>query len=121
MAIEETSSTNTEPSGGVVRPIYSERHMRCLIVSESELKQIGLANLGVTAFVGIGSALISFGFDIMKDTALEKPENATASQVADAVERICLGGGVVCFLVAGLIWLWRRDMIKTIRAESHTK
>jgi hypothetical protein len=92
--------------------------MKCLTVTESELKQIGLANMGVTIFVAIGSALLSFGVDIFKDTTLSPPSAAATAQVADAIETMCLGGGAICYLVALALWLWRRDMIQTIRKES---
>ncbi|HEY0085380.1 MAG TPA: hypothetical protein VGB65_05670 [Allosphingosinicella sp.] len=95
--------------------------MRCLIVSESELKQIGLANIGVTAFAAIGSALLTFGIDLFKDTSLETPEGKGAAAVADAVETLCIGGGVIFYAVAVLLWWWRRDMIDTIRSESRSR
>jgi hypothetical protein len=120
MATEEATEAAVANTGGIVKPIYSERHMRCLIVSESELKHIGLANLGVTASVGIGSALFSFGANLFKDTALETPAEASAAAVADAVERLCMWGGVVFYVLALLIWIWRWDMIRTIRSESQS-
>jgi hypothetical protein len=122
MAVVLPPSDPASPNaGGKLNPIYMERDMRCLVVSESELKHIGLANLGVTAFVGIGSALLSFGIDLFKDTALESPDQASAAAVADAVERLCVGAGIVCYIVALLIWIWRWDMIRTIRSESRAR
>lgn len=114
MATEETNI----PTGGIVRPIYSERKMRCLTVSESELKQISLSNWGVTIFASIGSALLTFGLDLFKDTALSPPADASTSKMVDTVEMLCIGGSIVAFLVAVGLWMWRRDMIKTIRQES---
>lgn len=114
MATEDANKA----SGGVVKPIYSEREMRCLTVSESELKQIGLANIGVTVFASIGSALLSFGVDLFKDNTLTPAANPSAAAMADAMEKLCLGGGLVCYIVAVVLWFWRRDMIKTIRKES---
>lgn len=117
-ATDETSEVTT---GAVVQPIYSRREMRCLIVSESELKQIGLANIGVTVSVGIGSALLSFGVDLFKDTALDTPANAGSAAIADAVESLCIAGGIVFYIVALILWFWRRDMIQTIRSESQSR
>lgn len=114
MATEEANKA----SGGVVKPIYSEREMRCLTVSESELKQIGLANFGVTIFAAIGSALLSFGADLFKDSTLSAGNDQAAVKMAAAVDTLCLIGGVVCFLIAAALWWWRRDMIQTIRKES---
>lgn len=112
-----TDETNV-PTGGVVKPVYSERKMRCLTVSESELKQLSLSNWGVTIFASIGSGLLTFGIDLFKDTALSPPGSGTAADVADTIEKLCMGGSFVCFIVAIGLWLWRRDMIKTIREES---
>lgn len=116
-----TEDKGVAASGGIVKPVYSERQMRCLTVSESELKQIGLANIGVTVFASIGSALLSFGVDLFKDTALEPTADQAAASMADAIEKLCIGGGAVCYIVAIALWIWRRDMIKTIRKESGLK
>lgn len=121
MATDETNVA----TGGVVKPVYSERTMRCLTVSESELKQLSLSNWGVTIFAAIGSALFTFGVDLLKDTALAPPADRddlkAAIEMADTIETLCLGGGVVCFAVAAGLLFWRRDMLKTIREESGLK
>lgn len=118
MATEEANTS----TGGIVRPVYSERTMRCLTVSESELKQLSLSNWGVTIFASIGSALLTFGIDLFKDTSLapptDKAELKAAIDIAETVQTLCLGGGVVCFAVAIGLLFWRRDMIRTIREES---
>lgn len=108
----------SSPSGGLVKPVYSEREMKCLTVTESELKQIGLANLGVTVCVGIGSAFLAFGFDIFKDVMLTDDVPESAILLTQYVQPLCLGMGFVFYLVAGVLWWWRRDMIGLIRRES---
>lgn len=108
-------------AGGVVKPVYSERTMKCLTVTESELKQIGLANLGVTVCVGIGSAFAAFGIDVFKDSMLAPDVPESARVLTEYVQPLCLGVGVVFYVIAGLLYLWRRDMIGMIRRESGGK
>ena len=109
------------PSGGLVKPVYSEREMKCLTVTESELKQIGLANLGVTASVGIGSAFVAFGVDIFKDSLLAEQVPETARMLTDYVQPLCLVMGVAFYVIAVLLYVWRKDMIGLIRRESGGK
>ena len=109
------------PSGGLVKPVYSEREMKCLTVTESELKQIGLANLGVTVCVGIGSAFFAFGLDVFKDSLLASDIPASALVLTQYVQPMCLVMGVAFYLVAGLLYFWRKDMIGLIRRESGVK
>lgn len=93
--------------------------MKCLTVTESELKQIGLANLLLTFLFGVGSALIAFGVDIMKDSMLAQSVPASAQVVVDVVQPICLIIGAAFWIGAAWVWTWRRDMINTIRNESN--
>lgn len=44
--LEGGVETTEGVSGSTVEPVYSKRKMRCYSVTESELKQIGLANIG---------------------------------------------------------------------------
>jgi hypothetical protein len=113
-------SPNT-PAGGVVKPVYSERTMKCLTVTESELKQIGLANLGVTICVGIGSALVAFGIDVFKDSLLATDVPDAALMLTKYVQPMCLIGGVAFYVIAVMLWIWRKDMIGLIRRESGGK
>lgn len=95
--------------------------MKCLTVTESELKQIGLANLGVTASVGIGSAFVAFGVDIFKDSLLAEQVPETARMLTDYVQPLCLVMGVAFYVIAVLLYVWRKDMIGLIRRESGGK
>ncbi|MEA3533143.1 hypothetical protein [Rhizobium sp. CC-YZS058] len=42
-------------AGATLEPIYSRRRFKCFVVTESELQQIGLANLTATATGSLGS------------------------------------------------------------------
>ncbi|MGU3401570.1 hypothetical protein ACLBWS_17860 [Brucellaceae bacterium D45D] len=50
-------------NGASVETVYVSRQMKCFAVTESELQQIGLANLGMTISIAIGSALFAFGLE----------------------------------------------------------
>ena len=104
--------------GSTVNLVYSERSMKCYAVTESELRQIGLANTGITAFFGIGSALIAFGLDIFKDMIFTDKVPEMARVLSDAVLPLCLGFGVIFWIVAGVIWWQRSGMIVMIKEES---
>ena len=105
-------------TGGTLKPVYSDRTMRCLTVTESELKQIGLANIFLTFLFGMGSALMAFGVDIMKDSLLSESVPEAARTVVDVVQPICFILGAGFWVGAAWVWFWRRDMIATIRKES---
>ena len=105
-------------SGSAIKPQYAVRSMKCYAVTESELKHIGLANLGQTASFGIGSALIAFGLDIFKDTRLAEQVPESAALVVSTVEPLCFIFGIVFWFVSATLWVWRRDMLATIREES---
>lgn len=121
MKNKETGSTDTPNSfntGAIVRPVYSERTMRCFVVTESELKQIGLASIGITAAFGIGSALFAFGLDIYKDVAMAAEIPASALIVASVVQPLCLFGGIGFWLLSVALFLWRARMVSLIKKES---
>lgn len=107
-----------KPNGSTVEPIYSARQMRCYSVTESELRQIGLANLGITAFSTIGSACLAFWLDIFKDTVLAESIPEAAQIAISYVEPLLLVFGVGFWIVAGLGVLWRHKMIELIKKES---
>ncbi len=105
-------------SGSTVEPIYSTRKMRCYSVTESELKQINLANIAITAFSSTGSALLAFWLDIFKDTILSEKVPEVAQTAIGYVQPILLILGIGFWVAAGAALWWRRDMIKLIKQES---
>jgi hypothetical protein len=92
--------------------------MKCYSITESEIQQIGLANIGSTAAVAIGSALFAFGADIFKSAVLGDPIPRQVEALAQSIQWLTLGGGVFFYAVAIVIWLWRRTLLRTIRQES---
>lgn len=116
--LEETVEQAEGVNGATVEPVYSRRKMRCYSVTESELKQIGLANLGITAFASIGSGLLAFYLDIFKDTILAEEVAATAKSAIEYVQPILLFLGVSFWILAIVTLFWRRSMVATIKEES---
>lgn len=112
--VEKTEGVN----GSTVEPIYSARKMRCYSVTESELKQIGLANLGITAFASLGSAMLAFSLDVFKDTLLAEQIPKEADLVISYLQPILLFVGVGLWIMAGLTLRWRRSMIELVKEES---
>jgi hypothetical protein len=92
--------------------------MRCVVVTESELKQLGLANVLMTAATSIGSFLLAFGLDIIKDTWLSDQVPDSAKVITQVLQPICFYVGIAFYAGAVGIWLWRRDLLKLIRQES---
>ncbi len=92
--------------------------MRCYSVTESELLQIGLANIGITAFFSLGSALIAFWLDIFKDTVLASEVPKEAQIVISYVQPVLLLLGLLFWGFAGMSVYWRHSMIKLIKEES---
>lgn len=111
-------TTKFASTGSVIQPEYAQRNMKCYAVTESELKQIGLANLAVTICFGIGSGLLGLGIDIFKDTTLADSVPPNANVVVNTVQPILFIFGIVFWLAAAALWFWRRDMLSLIRKES---
>lgn len=108
----------TAESGSAIRPVYATRSMKCYAVTDSELKQIGLANLGTTITFGLGSACFAFAFDIFKDAALAGAVPTSANVLVNAIQPLGYVFGALLWIAAAIIWFWRRSMIKLIKEES---
>lgn len=92
--------------------------MKCLAVTESELKQISLSNFLFAAFIGLGSALLAFGIDVDKDLYMTDDTPEKVADLASTVSLLCWIFGVIFYALAAGIFFWRRDIIKTIEKES---
>lgn len=117
-ALEQKIEKSEGVAGATVEPVYSARRMRCYSVTESELLQIGLANIGITAFFSLGSALIAFWLDIFKDTVLASEVPKDAEVVISYVQPVLLFLGLLFWGFAGISVYWRHSMIKLIKQES---
>ena len=106
------------PGGSTLRAIYTARSMRCFSITESELRTIGLANVGQNILLSIGSALLAFSLDIFKDTTMAEHVPSQAAEIASYVQPICLFLGLAFYVAAGFVWWWRKGMIDTIKKES---
>lgn len=105
-------------NGSTIQPVYQQRFMKCIVVTESELKQLGLANIGITAFASIGSFFAAFAVDVMKDVWLAPsvPENARA--LVDFVQPAGIWLAVMFYFLTGVTVWWRSDMLRLIKKES---
>ncbi len=117
-ALEESVETAEGVNGSTIEPVYSKRKMKAYTVTESELKQIGLANIGITGTASIGSAFFVFGLDILKDTVLATEVPKEAAAIVSYVQPISFFIGVAFWLFSAVLMYWRRDMINTIKKES---
>lgn len=104
--------------GGVIEPIYAKRFMRCYSVTDSELKQIGLANIAITATSSIGTGFLAFALDVFKDTELAEAVPATAQVALGYVQPICIGLGVAFWVTTIALMWWRNSMVTLIKTES---
>lgn len=112
--VQKTEGLN----GSTVDLVYSSRQMRCFSITESELQQISLANIGITASFSFGSALLAFYLDIFKDTVLATEVPAQAQTVIGYVQPVLFGLGLGFWILAAVLMYWRRNMVKLIRDES---
>ena len=105
-------------NGSSIEPVYATRKMRCYTITESELQQINLANIGVTANASIGTALLAFWLDVFKDTLLADNVPDSAQVVIHYVQPILLFLGLAFWGFAIAVLWWRRGLIDTIKKES---
>ena|GEM_PF-6263333 len=105
-------------NGSSIEPVYSTRKMRCYTITESELQQINLANIGVTAIASIGTAFLAFWLDVFKDTLLADNVPDSAQVIINYVQPILLFLGLAFWGFAIAVLWWRRGLIKTIKEES---
>jgi hypothetical protein len=105
-------------SGSSIEPIYSRRRLKCYTITESEIHQIGLANIGITAFTALGSAFFAFWLDLTKDIAF-------ASEIPKGIEPLISYVQPILMVLAFAFWVialggvfWRSRMLKIIKSES---
>lgn len=117
-ALEKSVESTEGVNGSTIEPVYSKRKMKAYTVTESELKQIGLANIGITGTASIGSAFFVFGLDIFKDTVLATEIPKEAAAIVSYVQPISFFTGIVFWVFSIVLMYWRWDMINTIKKES---
>jgi protein tyrosine phosphatase len=105
-------------NGGRVTPVYSDRQVKYLHVSESELNTINLANIAAASSFSISSFLFALWLDIFKDTKLAESIPETTQETLSYVQPILLVASVLFLLVGGVSVLWRKSQLKIIRQES---
>lgn len=105
-------------TGSAIQPVYATRNMKCYPITDSELKQLGLANIAMTATFGAGSACFAFALDIFKDTALAGSVPPAADVLVNAIQPLGYVFGAAFWVGSIVVWIWRRNMIQTIKDES---
>lgn len=111
------STFDAAPSPAI-QLVQSVRTMRCYTVTDSELKQLGLANIGIAATFGVGSASFAFGLDVYKDAAMAAAIPESARTMIEVVQPICFYTGIAFWVFSAVLWFWRRDMLSLIKRES---
>ncbi|AMY03178.1 hypothetical protein AB0V79_08545 [Mesorhizobium ciceri] len=112
------TTTYTERPAEPIRLVMGSREMRCYTVTDSELKQLGLANLAISGTFGIGSAFFAFGLDVYKDTEMAAQIPAAAQAMVGVVQPICLYIGIALWIASGALLYWRHGMLDIIKKES---
>lgn len=112
--VQKTEGLN----GSTVELVYSTRQMRCYSVTESELQQINLANISISASFLFGSTLLAFYLDIFKDTVLATEVPLQAQTVISYARPILIALGIGFWVFAGVFLFWRRNLVKLIKDES---
>lgn len=107
-------------SGAAVKMLYVEREMNAYAITASEMRQVGSFNRISTLFFSLGSASFGSAIGIWWDIATGSP-NAAAQTVGDALMKLSISAGVVCFLIAGYFAYVRRSEIAQILSESTSK
>lgn len=121
LSLEEVVERTEGINGSTVEPVYSARKMRCYSITDSELQQISLANIGITVFFSLGSAMFAFWIDIFKDTMLANRIPHIAEIAIAYVQPVLLFLGVIFWVIGIIVLLWRRNMITLTKEESNNK
>ncbi len=104
--------------GATLEPIYSRRRFKCFVVTESELQQIGLANLTATATGSLGSGFFAFWLDIYKDSLLTPDLPKEAAYFFTYARPTCFWLAIVFWLLTGSLMVWRHRLVETFKSES---
>ncbi|MGX7875992.1 hypothetical protein ACVDG5_027740 [Mesorhizobium sp. ORM6] len=112
------TTTYSERPAEPIKLVIGSREMRCYTVTDSELKQLGLANLAISATFGIGSALFGFGLDIFKDVEMSPSLPASAQTLAQVVQPLCFYVGIAFWAFSVGLFFWRNGMLSIIKKES---
>jgi len=117
-SLEEKAERAEGVNGATVEPVYSQRKMKCYTVTESELRQIGLSNLGITGMFSLGAAFLAFGLDVFKDTLLAESVPDAAQAIVSYVQPICFFVSASFFILGLLTIRWRSGLMQLIKDES---
>ena len=104
--------------GSIIRPLHSERAVRCFIVQETELEILTYVNNKAAGFLSVGSFFVAVAASIVVSWAYSGTPNDTASAMTQVGLPCSVLLAVVMFWLA---WLERRSrtaMIDRIKQES---
>lgn len=104
--------------GSAVRPVYSERSMRCYAITDQELQHIGYANTAATVFASAGAICWTLAADLFKDLRLGDAPPEAARAAAEAVQTVSFIAGIFLFGIAIAAVLAKRSMVDLIKRES---
>ena len=103
--------------GATVNPVYRQRNIECLILTNSELSQLGSYNRQCYFFLSLGGFLAG----ILTEITFSENTIGSATAVLNLVSTILviLTGG--CFIYAGYLEFVRKTTIDRIKEEQNKK
>src|SRR5207253_2562022 len=98
-------------AGEIVRTVVQRREMNCLLVTESELRQLSFMNGLVTVFISAGSFILSYPLSIYLDILLQSPTTAVAEVLRQYVCPALIAVSGIFFLLGLFTYVKRWFML----------
>jgi hypothetical protein len=115
----EPSTTITQSqSAGTLRVVSSERSMKTYIITDSEIRNVGLANGIAGISFSFMAGLWGYAFSLSTDLMFADHPSQSALAWTNAMRPTCEWAGAA-FLIFGVLMIaWRHRMINLIKREN---
>jgi hypothetical protein len=97
-----------------IRPNVGKREVKEYPLTESDIENLGLTKGGATFFFSVGSLLLGFVLNRIKDAS---SWDAFANGMSSPVSAFAVGAAAVCYLVGAYLWFRNGSTIRRIKQE----
>ena len=105
-------------SGGIIKPLYSERQMKCYTVTDEELGSVSVWNAQTTTFISVGAFILSLGIGFLVDGLFTESLTAVGQLLQMVVGPICVLLSGVFFYLGWQARRTRKNLVDKIKQQS---